>query len=269
MQSDIVSFWSSFAPQPGELRVHPDDRAWMERHWPAPLREPFLDWPRYLHSPRFGARDADLHLSHLPAPYWGDLERAQVLICLKNPGFDNTDYFLEAQVDFQAAQLRTIHQQFQEEPFPFVHLDPQFSWSGSFLWWAARFRPITDALQADGLSYRDALQRIAQNVAALQLVPYRSLDSSRLRWRVRGSTMPSVEQARQYLARATHERRQLVLVMRSHADWHTAACNTQHEQYLHGPRLQGVSLHPRFPAGRALLQRLRMQGSRRSTASAG
>ena len=44
------------------------------------------------------------------------------------------------------------------------------------------------------------------------------------------------------LARATHERRQLVLVMRSHADWHTAACDTQHEHYLHGPRLQGISL---------------------------
>lgn len=250
VQQHLVEFWSRFAPQPGELRVHPDDRAWMELHWPAPLQEPFLDWPGYLHSSRFGARDADLHLSHLPAPYWGDLERAQVLICLKNPGFDNTDYFLEAQPGFQAAQLRTIHQQVNDEPFPFVHLDPQFSWSGSFLWWAARFRPITDALQADGLSYRDALRHIARNVAALQLVPYRSLDS----------VLPSVEQARQHLARTTHKQQQLVLVMRSHADWHTAACADKHDSYLHGPRLQGVSLHPRFPAGRALLERLRVVG---------
>lgn len=257
MQSRIVKFWSRFAPQPGQLRVHPDDRAWMEQHWPVPLREPFLDWPGYLNSPRFGSRDADVHLSHLPAPYWGDLLRARVLICLKNPGFDNTDYFLEAQPGFQEAQLRTIHQQLADDPYPFVHLDPRFSWSGSFLWWAAKFRPISDALQADGLSYQGALQHIAQNVAALQLVPYRSLDSSRLRWRVRGSVMPSVEEARQHLACTTHKRKQLVLVMRSHADWHTAACADQHDTYLHGPRLQGVSLHPRFPAGRALLQRLR------------
>lgn len=260
MQERIIHFWSRFVPQQGELRVHPDDRAWMERHWPAPLREPFLDWPTYLSSARFGARDADPHLSHLPAPYWGDLDRARVLICLKNPGFDNTDYFLEAQTEFQAAQMRTIRQELAGDEFPLVHLDPRFSWSGSFLWWATKFRPITDALQADGLSYRDALKHIAQNVAALQLVPYRSLDSSRLRWRVRGSVMPSVEQARQHLARATQERRQLVLVMRSHADWHTAACADQHETYLHGPRLQGISLHPRFAAGRALLQRLRAAG---------
>ena len=156
--------------------------------------------------------------------------------------------------------MRTIHQRLTNEPFPFVHLDPRFSWSGSFLWWAAKFRPVTDALQADGLSYQGALQHIAQNVAALQLVPYRSLDSSRLRWRVRGSVLPSVVQARQHLARATQERRQLVLVMRSHADWHTAHCADPHEHYLHGPRLQGVSLHPRFPAGWALLERLRAAG---------
>lgn len=257
MQSDIISFWSRFAPQPGELRVHPDDRTWMEQHWPAPLRESFLDWPGYLHSARFGSRDANLHLSHLPAPYWGDLERARVLICLKNPGFDNTDYFLEAQPTFQAAQLRTVYQELERDDFPFVHLDPQFSWSGSFLWWAAKFRPMTDALQADGLSYCDALRHIARNVATLQLVPYRSLDSSCLRWRVRGSVMPSVQQARQHMARVTHERQQLVLVMRSHADWHTPHCPNQHETYLHGPRLQGVSLHPRFPAGGALLRWLR------------
>ena len=257
MTEDLVEFWRGFHTQPGQLQVHPADRAWMEQNWPAPLREPFLDWPAYLHSTRFGSRDRDLHLSHLPAPYWGDLQRASVLICLKNPGFDNTDYFLEGQQEFQAAQLRTIQQDLAGVPFPFVHLDPQFAWSGSFLWWQGKFRPILDALQADGLSYRDALQLLARKVAALQLFPYRSLDSSRLRWRVRGSVMPSVQQARQHLAKVTGKRTQLVLVMRSHADWLTPACSEPHGLYLHGPRLQGVSLHPRFAAGRALLQRLR------------
>lgn len=231
----------------------------MEQHWPTPLHEPFLDWDSYLQSARFGQQDNDLHLSHLPAPYWGDLTRAAVLICLKNPGFDNTDYYLESQKDFQVAQLRTIHQQLHDEPFPFLHLDPRFSWSGSFQWWAAKFAPIVHALQRDGLTYCTALQLLARKVAALQLIPYRSRDSSRLRWRARGTVLPSVEQARRHLAQATHSRQQLVLVMRSHADWHNADCADQHERYLHGPRLQGVSLHPRFPAGRALLERLRQE----------
>ena len=255
--SELVSFWNAFDPHAGELRVHPEDRAWMERHWPAPLQEPFLDWSTYLRSLRFGRRDSEPHLSHLPAPYWGDLERADVLICLKNPGFDNTDYYLEAQPDFQKAQMQTVRQQLAGEPFPFVHLQPRFSWSGSFQWWESKFRPIVEALQDDGLTYRDALGLLARKVAALQLVPYRSLDSSRLRWRVRGSVLPSTAAAQRHLCAATHSRRQLVLVMRSHADWHTAPCAEPHPFYLHGPRLQGVSLHPRFPAGKALLQRLR------------
>ncbi len=229
----------------------------MERHWAAPLNEPVLDWTDYLHSQRFGSRDSDLHLSHLPAPYWGDLSRASVLICLKNPGFDNTDYYLESQPDFQQMQMRTIHQELQHEPSPFVHLDPRFSWSGSFQWWEQKFRPILDALQQDGVRYRDALQLLSQQVAALQLFPYRSRDSSRLRWNVRGSVMPSVQQARRHLSVASHNRKQLVLLMRSHADWHTPTCAEPHELYLHGPRLQGVSLHPRFAAGRALLEHLR------------
>ena len=69
--------------------------------------------------------------------------------------------------------------------------------------------------------------------------------------------MPSVVMARAYLAMLTQQKEQLVLVMRSHADWHTPACAALSETYLHGPRLQGVSLHPRFEAGRRLLERVR------------
>ena len=238
----------------------------MEQHWPAPLREPYLDWPAYLEGPRFGSKDADVHLSHLPAPFWGDLQRARVLIFLKNPGFDNTDYYLESQPDFREAHLHGLQSPAEPLPFPFIHLDPRFSWSGSFLWWEQRLRPILDALIADdGLTYQQALHALSRQIAAVQLFPYRSRDSSRLRYRTRlGGTMPSVAAAQHFLTkRATAATQadggaQLLLVLRSHADWHTGGCPAPDgRNFLHGPRLQGVSLHPRFPAGKRLLQTIR------------
>lgn len=258
MAEDLIQFWQRFAWRPGELAVHPDDRAWMEQHWPQPLQEPYLDWNAFLHSDRFGSRDRDVHLSHLPAPFWGDLRRARVLIFLKNPGFDNTDYYLESQQEFRDAHLQTLRQSAKPADFPFIHLDPRFSWSGSFLWWEQRLRPVIDALAEDGLSYREALQLLSQQIAAVQLFPYRSRDSSTLRYRRRGELLPSVAAAQQFLAERSHANEQLVLVMRSHADWHTDACAaTNGTNYLHGPRLQGVSLHPRFPAGKRLLEVVR------------
>lgn len=243
----------------------------MEQHWPAPLRETYIDWQAYLNSPRFGSKDRDVHLSHLPAPFWGHLHRARVLLFLKNPGFDNTDYYLESQPDFRKAHLYGLRSPASPLPFPFIHLDPRFSWSGSFLWWEQRLRPILDALTSeDGLTYQQALQTLSQQIAAVQLFPYRSRDSSRLRYRVRGSTMPSVAAAQRFLAdrarisaglasiSGSSASPQLVLIMRSHADWLTAECPLPDgRNVIHGPRLQGVSLHPRFPAGKRLLEAVR------------
>lgn len=266
MAEDLIHFWRRYRWRPGELAVHPDDRAWMEQHWPAPLREPYLDWPAFLQNSRFGSKDSDVHLSHLPAPFWGDLHRARVLLFLKNPGFDNTDYYLESRPDFREAHLHGLGSPAEPLPFPFIHLDPRFSWSGSFLWWEQRLRPILDALVLhDGMTYQQALHTLSNRIAAVQLFPYRSRDSSRLRYQVRGSTMPSVTAAQRFLASraqaatiASAAHPQLVLVLRSHAGWHTEACPAPDgRNFIHGPRLQGVSLHPRFPAGKRLLEVIR------------
>ncbi|WP_419804947.1 hypothetical protein [Terriglobus sp.] len=278
MAEDLIQFWRRYQWRAGELGVHPEDRAWMEQHWPAPLREPYLDWPAYLKSSRFGSKDTDVHLSHLPAPFWGDLDRARVLLFLKNPGFDNTDYYLESQPDFREAHLHGLRSPAEPFPFPFIHLDPRFSWSGSFLWWEQRLRPILDALTAEnGLTYQEALHILANQIAAVQLFPYRSRDSSRLRYQTRaGGTMPSVAAAQRFLTERAHAavnanaaanasthkpssaNQQLILLMRSHAGWITDACPApDHRNYIHGPRLQGVSLHPRFPAGKRLLKVIR------------
>ena len=257
MAEQLIQFWGRYTYLPNTLQVHPDDLAWMQQHWPAPLHEPFLDWERYTRSKRFGSRDSDVHLSHLPVPYWGDLRRASVLIFLKNPGFDNTDYYLESQSDFREAHLRNLRQDFAGTEYPFLHLDPRFSWSGSFLWWEQRLRPVIGELANDGLTYLQALRFLSQQIAAVQLFPYRSLDSSRLRWKRGEHVLPSVAAAREFLARRSHTKSRLVLVMRRHAEWHTNSCATPGGKYLHGPRLQGVSFHPRFSAGAAMLKTLR------------
>ncbi len=257
MTDDFIEFWRCFQAEPGLLNVHPDDRVWMERHWPTALAEPCRDWKSYRHSERFGSRDTHMHLSLLPVPFWGDLRRANVIVCLANAGFDNTLYYLESHPEFREHHLRVLRQKCEGMDFPLIHLDPRFGWSGPFQWWETRLRPILTELQLDGHSYLEALRILSQQVAVVQVFPYHSLDGSKLKGKSGPRRMPSVLAAQRYLAGVTQRGEQLVVLMRSHADWLTDACAAPGKNFVHGPRLQGVSFHPRFAAGAAMLERIR------------
>lgn len=253
MPNELIAYWRRFQLRPGELQVHPDDRAWMERYWPAALaQKPYASWSEYQASGRFGSHDAQVHLSLLPVPFAGDLHQASVLIFLANAGFMAADYYLHDQPAFQRAMLAEIHQT-PARADPFSYLDPRFAW------WEARLRPIVLALAEHGYPYREALQLLARKIAVVELFPYRSRDGSQLKGLSGPAPMPSVRQARAYLARVSGDPSRLKLVMRKHALWHAPASAELAEgslHYVHGPRLQGVSFDPKFPAGRSLLQRL-------------
>jgi len=88
----IVEFWSK-CPLGRPPFVHPDDRDALETSGPGVLKLPALDFKRFIRSERFGDfEDRRFHLSLLPMPYVGDLERADIFLLTLNPGCKVSDY---------------------------------------------------------------------------------------------------------------------------------------------------------------------------------
>lgn len=128
MTSKLAAYWRKFEPSAGGLHVHPQDYDWLKSN-SACLSQPVLgSFAAYVQSDRFGTQDRELHLSLLPVPFVGNLETADILIFIQNPGLAAVDYLLEEDKDFQTAALRTLRQEAIED-YPFWCLNPAFAWS--------------------------------------------------------------------------------------------------------------------------------------------
>jgi hypothetical protein len=260
MSDALVEYWKAFHPSTEGLNVHPKDREWLEKSNRAALRQaPLKTHGKYIASDRFG-EDKDLHLSLLPLPYIGNLRDADVIIFLLNPGLSTADYYLEQHDEFFAAAIRNIRQE-KIEDYPFIYLNPQFAWSSGFIWWEAKFRPIIRALkETDHLSYPEALQRIAQRVAAVELFPYHSVDGSSLGKGLR--TIPSVTEAQNFLSDVAYKRNILKLVMRSKKLWLRSSIDAEGDHLHIAPATRSFTFNYQLEdcpgkAGKLLLQKLR------------
>lgn len=128
------------------------------------------------------ARDGDerLHLSLLPQPYIGDLNKARVILLMLNPGLGPMDYYAElsGQRDgaFRSAVVSNLRQE-GNRTYPFFFLDPAFLWHPGATFWRKRLNWIVRELSAEyGRTYDESLRYVAQHVCCLQLVPYHSAE---------------------------------------------------------------------------------------------
>lgn len=137
---------------------------------------PYLSLDKFNQSPAFGSSDTQLHLGLLPVPFVGDLQRATVYILLLNPGFAPIDYYAEEHSkDYRDALIRNVRQDHDGSAYPFVFLDPRFSWHEGFAYWHGRLRGIVKMLaHTRGLSYQAALSHLARATCAIELLPYHS-----------------------------------------------------------------------------------------------
>ncbi|WP_437877275.1 hypothetical protein [Sorangium sp. So ce513] len=157
-------------------------------------------WDGYTSQATFGdGSDVRLHLSLVPVPFVGDVQRASVVILLLNPGLKPQDYYGELHVpSFQLRILGNLRQQFDRVECPFLCLDAVFSWHSGFAWWNAKLRGII-AVVAKRLqvTYAQARTAVARSIAAIDLVPYHS-ESYGLPLRVE-QRLRSVQLAREYV----------------------------------------------------------------------
>jgi len=119
------------------------------------------------------------HLGLLPVPYVGNLNRASVFIFMLNPGFRPIDYFAQQYVEeYRLAAIRNLRQENADDEYPFIFLDPRFSWHSGFEYWQSRFSDLIEAIRKSGKlhssSYRSALRFLSQSVCCLELIPYHS-----------------------------------------------------------------------------------------------
>lgn len=264
MANSIAKFWSEFSLETDGLHIHPNDLTWFEQHNWTVQTQPSLTFSQFIRSKRFGKGKNDnlLHLSLIPKPFIGNLEKAEIFILLMNPGFSSHDYYAEEDSAFREACIRNLFQNNSEDEFPFYKLNPKFAWSGGFIWWEALMRPILNELMKKKFClYYDALAFLSKKIAAIELVPYHSVDGSTLSgpghaW----DTLPSATQARDFVQRLCNSsEKPLILVLRKHEHW---KLNTHQEcTCTICPPLRRSTLNPDLEgpsgrAGKAILKKL-------------
>jgi hypothetical protein len=258
----LIEHWRDFDPVAGRPYVHPKDVEWMQSNWPDALKGKLYEsWSSYTAGERFGMQDNLLHLSLVPVPYAGDLENAEIVIFLTNGGFGDADYFFEDYLGVRQSLLDNLHQKPGRE-FPFFCLNPDLAWSGPFRWWEPKLRPIIKLLIGNNMSYTSALKVLAKKIAVVELFPYHSRNSAKLKGVNEPNLMPSVRKAREFLALESHNDKRLKLLMRRHNDWSSSSCAPESAHFVYGPRkTQSIWLNPGLPgpngdAGRAIKRKL-------------
>ena len=151
--------------------LFPDDKPEIFRS----IAETHRNFEEYTASLEFGSSSAKLHIGLLPIPYVGDLEKASIFILMLNPGLSPGDYYAEQNPEFRQAHIQNLQQRTMNEKFPFIFLDPRFAWHPGFMYWQKKFDAIIKALsKQSGVTYQQAMSKLSQRLACLELLPYHS-----------------------------------------------------------------------------------------------
>lgn len=137
----------------------------------------FTEWQDVYTREEFGKPgDHKLHLGLMPHPFCGDLRNARAYLLMLNPGYGPHDYFAELESPtYEAAVRKNLKQTFGEDEYPFFLLDPQFAWTGGYMWWHKKFASTIENLsEANGVSYSKARHFLSKHIASIELLPYHS-----------------------------------------------------------------------------------------------
>lgn len=151
-----------------------------------------------------------LHLSLLPQPYFGDLDNADILILLINPGLSACDYHAEENYPaFRESLIASIRQ----EKRGHIFLDPTWAWTSGFVWWESKLRDVARLIASERFDghYGRALSDLSRRVASVELVPYHSFNFGT------SKRLASSLEACRFVANADPKR--TIIVTRSVSNW--------------------------------------------------
>jgi len=117
-----------------------------------------------------------LHLGLIPLPFIGNVLKASVYFLLLNPGVSATDYHAEYEIPgFRRRLLSNLRQDFADERFSFLPLDPEFAWHSGAAYWEKKLKHVaTQLCERTGAPQAVVRETIAQHVCAIELLPYHS-----------------------------------------------------------------------------------------------
>lgn len=258
MPCDLIEFWRQaqtnippFAHQ-ADFDVLKKYSRWVE--------DDAVDFESYISGSRFAScNDDQLHLSLLPVPYAGDIEHADFIVLLLNPGFSYTDYWGETHVpEFRKRLISNLHQRFEKNEYGFIYLDPRFCWHSGFVWWEKKFREVVQEiarLKFDD-DYRDALKEFSHRVASIELVPYHSSS-----FHEHGviKRLPSVKKVQEFVKQnlepAARAGEKTLIITRQVNAWELSPEKNENIIIYEGGHTRGASLSPRSQGGKAILSR--------------
>lgn len=228
------------------------------------LRHCHSSWRRYVRSHDFGVgKDAALHLGLLPQPFFGDPNRARVVILTLNPGVGPHDYFGEYETPgLRRALLSSLRNPTNSRGFLF--LDPRFSWHGGFAYWHGRLKGVIEVLAHRWkLSIPDAHRKVASSIATLELLPYHSSRFGLPKGVLRD--LPSVQLARSFAREVLLPRAKngecLIIMARSAVRWGLKP--GRNILVYSGSEARAAFLTPQSRGGRAIVRFLERSGSER------
>lgn len=185
-----------------------------------------------------------LHLGLLPQPFLGDLDNAEIILLLRNPGLSACDYYAEER---HPAYRHELIAAIRQERRQHVFLDTRWAWTSGFIWWESKLREVTRLIAAERFDghYGRALRDLAGRLASIEMMPYHSFDYGGVK------RLVSAEAARRFVASLDGDR--TVIVTRGVADW--ALPPAPHIIRYPSSHARSASLGPTTAGGRAILAR--------------
>lgn len=252
---ELLTEWNAWRPG-APPHVLDADRPLLSSDRSAQAIELRSSWREAYSADDFAAPgDKSLHLGLLPTPFFGDLRRATIFLLLLNPGLGPHDYYGEHEVpEFRKALLANLRQDFSGNPFPFLFLDPRFSWHGGFDWWHTKLARVIDQLANSwATSFAIARSRLASEIASIELLPYHSASFRDAdHWLKK---LPSVGLARDFVTDVVlprvRSRNAIVIVTRKAREWNLPS---EHGVVIYNAgEARAVHLTPTSKGGKAML----------------
>lgn len=185
--------------------------------------------------------DCELHLCLLPQPYFGSLDRADIVFLLNNPGLCSQDYLLEQRCQaYRSELISTIRQKRNSHLF----LDPDWAWTSGGTWWQSKVRDTVCDIAGrwfDG-DYLAALTDLSRRVASVEINPYHSVKYRQI------GNLASAEAARDFVESIRGKKR--IVVLRGETSW---SRGRRSWDGILCSRTRSVNLGPKSVGGEAIL----------------
>jgi hypothetical protein len=255
--NSLVKYWNE-CDSKGPY-VHPADEKAIGKEAEFSDRR-LLNHRKFIDSDRFGlSGDKTFHLSLLPVPYQGNLATADIFLLFLNPGLGLNDYYTDDDKLHSERHRRIIRQDLDGVDYPYLSLDPLFSWSGGFQYWEKKLRKHLRAVADErfGGHYVGALKHLGSRLATIEIVPYHSarFGAGRLI-----AKMPSAGQATSFVWEHLVPKAKagaITLIATRQIKMLNLPENCKDIVVYKGPLARGAHLGPGTPGGDAISRRLK------------